>query len=73
MKIEYFRETDSPIMRLSDEPAKSTRMLSDDMNADIGASGNIVALEIHQNAREILSLNKLRLEGIDQDQLELVP
>lgn len=71
MKIEYFKETDSAIIQFSDEPSIATRIFSDDMNIDVGASGNIVGLEIHQNAGKLLTLRKLQLAGIDREQVEL--
>lgn len=71
MRIEYFKETDSAIIQFSDEPSVSTKIFSNDMNIDVGASGNIVGLEIHQNAGILLSLRKLQLAGISQGQVEL--
>jgi uncharacterized protein YuzE len=46
MKLHYYPETDSLYIELSDEQGAETRELSDGINVDYGANGNVVGIDI---------------------------
>lgn len=48
MKFEYYPETDSGYLLLSDEPAVETREILDGVNADFNAAGDLIGIEIER-------------------------
>lgn len=63
MKLHYYPETDSLYIELKDEPGVETREIADGLNADIGADGAVVGLDIDR-ASETLDLATLETEGL---------
>ena len=53
MKLHYYPETDSLYIELSDAPGTETRELSDGVNVDYGASGNVVGIDIDGASRKL--------------------
>ena len=50
MKFDYYSETDSGYLRLSDDPATETYEILDGVNADFNADGALVGIEIERVA-----------------------
>ena len=48
MKFEYYPETDSGYLLLSDERAVETRQILDGVNADFNAAGDLIGIEIER-------------------------
>ena len=48
MKFEYYPETDSGYLLLSDEPSVETREILDGVNADFNAAGALIGIEIER-------------------------
>ena len=48
MKLHYYPDTDSLYIEFSDRPAVETREVSDGVNVDIDARGNVVGFDIDQ-------------------------
>lgn len=48
MKFEYYPETDSGYLLLSDEPSVETRQILDGVNADFNAAGVLIGIEIER-------------------------
>ena len=48
MKFEYYPETDSGYLLLSDEPSVETREILDGVNADFNAAGVLIGIEIER-------------------------
>lgn len=48
MKFEYYPETDSGYLLLSDEMAVETRQILDGVNADFNAAGDLIGIEIER-------------------------
>ncbi len=46
MKLHYYPETDSLYIELRDAQGTETRELSDGVNVDYGANGNVVGIDI---------------------------
>lgn len=46
MKLHYYPETDSLYIELSEALGTETRELSDGVNVDYGATGNVVGIDI---------------------------
>ncbi len=63
MKIEYFPETDSLYIDLSDRPGADTREIEEGIVLDIDEDGRAVGLDIDQASKH-LSLQKLNLKGL---------
>ena len=53
MKLLYYPETDSLYIELKPEPGVETREITDGLNADIGADGAVVGLDIEHAAHNI--------------------
>lgn len=53
MKIEYYKETDSMYIELTDKPSKTTVEISEFINADLDENNQLVGLDIHSNASKI--------------------
>jgi uncharacterized protein YuzE len=46
MKLHYYPETDSLYIELSDAQGTETREVSDGVNVDYGANGNVIGIDI---------------------------
>lgn len=63
MKLHYYPETDSLYIELKASPGVEVREIADGLNADIGADGAVVGLDIdHASAR--LDLATLETQGL---------
>ena len=65
MKLHYYPETDSLYIELSDKPGVETREVSDGVNVDIDARGNLVGFDIDRAA------NRLDLSSLETTALPL--
>ena len=65
MKLHYYPETDSLYIEFSKEPGVETREVSDGVNVDIDARGNLVGLDIDRAA------NRLDLSSLETTALPL--
>ena len=63
MKIEYFPETDSLHIELTDRPGADTREIEDGIILDIDEDGHAVGLDIDQASKH-LDLNTLHLRRL---------
>jgi len=63
MKIEYFPDTDSLYIELTDRPGVDTREIEEGIILDIDAQGRAVGLDIDQASKH-LSLHKLNLRRV---------
>lgn len=63
MKLNYFPETDSLYIDLSNEPSVDTREISEGVQLDYDAKGNLVGIDIDNASRKVelkeLILSKL--------------
>ena len=63
MKLNYHPETDSLYIDLSGQPSVETREISEGVNLDYDASGNLVGIDIDNASRKVqlkdLILSKL--------------
>ncbi|MFK7785253.1 MAG: DUF2283 domain-containing protein [Crocinitomicaceae bacterium] len=66
MKIEYFPDTDSMYIDLSERSSADSVEVSDGVVVDYDSAGNIVGIDIDQ-ARKKLNLKELSLEKIPFD------
>ena len=66
MRIEYFPETDSLYIELSDRPGSDTREIEEGIVLDVDEQGRAVGLDIDQASKHLdlakLSLRKLPFE-----------
>ncbi len=66
MKLNYYAETDSLYIGLSEQPSVETREISEGVNLDYDAKGNLVGIDIDNASRKVqldqLVLNKLPSE-----------
>lgn len=66
MKLNYYAETDSLYIGLSEQPSVETREISEGVNLDYDAGGNLVGIDIDNASRKVqmdqLVLNKLPSE-----------
>lgn len=53
MKLHYYPETDSLYIELSEKPGVETREVSDGVNVDIDARGNLVGFDIDRAANRL--------------------
>ena len=65
MKLHYYPETDSLYIELSEKPGVETREVSDGVNVDIDARGNLVGFDIDRAA------NRLDLSSLEPTALPL--
>ncbi len=65
MKLHYYPETDSLYIELSKAPGVETREVSDGVNVDIDARGNLVGFDIDRAA------NRLDLSSLETTALPL--
>ena len=63
MKLHYYAETDSLYIELKPAPGVEVREIADGLNADIGADGAVVGLDI-DHASERLDLATLETIGL---------
>jgi uncharacterized protein YuzE len=63
MKLHYYPDTDSLYIELTPAPGVEVREIADGLNADIGADGAVVGLDI-DHASERLDLATLETEGL---------
>jgi uncharacterized protein YuzE len=63
MKIEYFPETDSLYIALTDRPGADTREIEDGIVLDIDENGHAVGLDIDQASKH-LDLHTLNLRRL---------
>lgn len=59
MKLHYYPETDSLYIELSKKPGVETREVSDGVNVDIDARGNLVGFDIDRAANRIRGMAAL--------------
>jgi uncharacterized protein YuzE len=63
MKLNYYSETDSLYIDLSEEPSVESREISEGIVLDYDAAGNLVGIDIDNASRKVdlkkLTLNKL--------------
>lgn len=63
MKLNYYPETDSLYIDLSEQPSVETREISDGVQLDYDAEGNLVGIDI-DNASSKVQLNELVLSKL---------
>ena len=63
MKLNYYPDTDSPYIDLSEETSGETREISDGLQLDYYATGNLVGLDI-DNASSKVQLKELILSKL---------
>ncbi len=63
MKLFHYPETDSLYIELKPAPGVEVREIADGLNADIGADGAVVGLDI-EHASQKLDLATLETEGL---------
>jgi uncharacterized protein YuzE len=63
MKLHYYPETDSLYIELKAEPGVETREIAEGLNADIGADGQVVGLDIDRASAK-LDLSTLETDGL---------
>ena len=63
MKLNYYSETDSLYIDLSEQPSVESREISEGVVLDYDATGNLVGIDIDNASRKVnlkkLTLNKL--------------
>ena len=68
MKLHYYPETDSLYIELKAGAAVETREIADGLNADLGADGTVVGLDI-DGAAEKLDLRTLETTALPLNSL----
>ena len=63
MKLHYYAETDSLYVEFRASPGTETREVSDGLNVDLDAAGNVVGFDI-DNASHRLDLSTLEVEAL---------
>jgi uncharacterized protein YuzE len=63
MKLHYYPQTDSLYIELKPEPGIETREITDGLNVDLNANGEVVGLDIDQASTK-LDLNTLETQGL---------
>lgn len=58
MKLDYYPDTDTLYIGLSEKPGADSQEISEGIVVDYGSDGNVVGIEI-DNARNKLDLSKL--------------
>lgn len=64
MQVKYYPETDSLLIRLSDNPSAETEELARGANVDFDKDGRPVALEVIEHASQWMSLDAVAVEGL---------
>lgn len=70
MKIQYYPETDSLYLELKAGPGVETREISDGLNVDIGADGEVVGFDIDHAAKR-LDLATLEIQALPVRKFEV--
>ncbi|MFN0047010.1 MAG: DUF2283 domain-containing protein [Sphingorhabdus sp.] len=65
MKLHYYPETDSLYIELKPGTGVEVREIADGLNADIGADGAVVGLDI-DHASTTLDLSTLEIDGLPE-------
>ena len=63
MKLHYYPETDSLYIEFKPGPGTETREITDGLNVDLNADGEVVGLDI-DHASKRLDLTTLETEGL---------
>ena len=63
MKFQYYRETDSLYIELSDKPSVDSDEVAPGVVLDFDAEGHVVGIDI-DHASEIVDLSKLEAESL---------
>jgi uncharacterized protein YuzE len=63
MKLHYYPETDSLYIELKPEPGAATCEITDGLNVDLNAQGEVVGLDIDQASTK-LDLTTLETQGL---------
>ena len=63
MKLHYYADTDSLYVEFRDGPGTETREVSDGLNVDLDAAGNVVGFDIDHASRR-LDLTTLEVEAL---------
>ena len=63
MKLQYYPETDSLYVALKAGPGAETREVSDGLNVDLDAAGDVIGFDI-DHASERLDLTTLETEAL---------
>jgi uncharacterized protein YuzE len=53
VKLHYYPETDSLYIELSSAPSVETRAISDALNIDFGAGGEVIGIDIDRASRQL--------------------
>ena len=63
MKMKYYKDTDSLYIDLSESPSAETREVSEGVNLDYDAMGNLVGIDI-DNATAKVSMERLIVSSL---------
>ena len=63
MKLKYYKDSDSLYIDLSESPSAETREVSEGINLDYDAMGNLVGIDI-DNATAKVSMEKLIVSSL---------
>ena len=63
MKMKYYKDTDSLYIDLSESPSAETREVSEGINLDYDAMGNLVGIDI-DNATAKVSMERLIVSSL---------
>jgi uncharacterized protein YuzE len=63
MKLHYYPETDSLYIELKPEPGTETREITEGLNVDLNAEGEVVGFDIDRASTK-LDLTTLETEGL---------
>ena len=63
MKLKYYKDTDSLYIDLSESPSAETREVSEGINLDYDAKGNLVGIDI-DNATAKVSMERLIVSSL---------
>lgn len=66
MKLNYYADTDSLYIELSEQPSAETREISEGVNLDYDARGNLVGIDI-DNASKKVRLEQLVLSKLPSE------
>lgn len=65
MKIEFYPETDSMYIALSNKPSTKTIEVSESLNVDLDENDELVGLDIHSNASKF-KIDELEFKNVPQ-------
>jgi len=66
MRLNYYRDSDSLYIDLSEHPSAESREISEGVLLDYDATGNLVGIDIDNASRKV-QLSRLVLQGINAD------